>query len=282
MASTMTWMAEPAAIDHAPRDVDADPIAWREAGDGRPVLLLHGLGMTRTGWDAQLRALAGRGWRGVAWDMPGYGASRPAPGALGFPFLADAAAGLIAGLGGDAHVVGLSMGGQIALHLALRHPGHVRSLGLLDTSPAFGLDGTDPEEWRRLRLDPLDRGVTPAQMAERVLASVMAPDVSADALATGVASMARIVPAALRAAVECLPSHDVRARLGEIACPTLVVVGQRDEETPLAYSEELAHGIPGARLAVVPDAGHIVNLEAPDVVNGLLLDHLARAEAGAA
>lgn len=261
------------------RDVDAVPVAWREEGDGPLVLLLHGLGMTRTGWDPQLAALGGR-YRCVAWDMPGYGASPPPPAPLSFALAADAAAGLIGALGAtSAHVVGLSMGGQIALHLALRHPARVRSLALLDTSPAFGLDGTDPEAWKRLRLDPLDRGVTPAQMAEPVLRSIMAPDVAPDALAAAVASMERIPPDGLRATVEMLPTHDVRARLPEIACPTLVVVGERDRETPPAYAEAIAAGIPGARLEVVPRAGHIVNLEAPAETAALLSAHLDAVEA---
>ena len=84
----------------------------------------------------------------------------------------------------------------------------------------------------------------------------------------------------LRAAIECLPSHDVRARLGEIAAPTLVLVGERDEETPLSYAEALAAGIAGARLQIIPAAGHISNLEAPEAVNIALREHLDAAEAG--
>ncbi len=261
------------------RDVDATPVAWREAGSGPLVLFLHGLGMTRTGFDPQLAALAPH-YRCVAWDMPGYGASpMPAEG-LSFAALADAAAGLIETLGEtQAHVAGLSMGGQIALHTVLRHPGRVRSLALLDSSPAFGLDGTDPEVWKRLRLDALDAGQTPGGMAEPVLRSVMAPDVDAAAVTAAAASMARISADGLRAAVEFLPTHDVRTRLGEVSAPTLVLVGDRDEETPLSYAEALAHGIPGATLQVVPGAGHISNLEAPDAVNAALRSHLETVEA---
>ena len=213
--------------------------------------------------------------------MPGYGASPlPAEG-LSFTLLADAAAGLIETLGeASAHVAGLSMGGQVALHTALRHPGRVRSLALLDSSPAFGLDGTDPEAWKRLRLDRLDAGETPASMAEPVLRSVMAPDADDRAVAAAVASMSRISAAGLRAAIECVPSHDVQARLGEIAAPTLVLVGERDEETPLPYAEALAAGIAGARLQIIPAAGHISNLEAPEAVNIALREHLDAAEAG--
>jgi pimeloyl-ACP methyl ester carboxylesterase len=203
------------------RDVDAAPVAWREAGSGPLVLFRGGLGMTRTGFDPQLAALSS-GYRCVAWDMPGYGASPLPPQGLSFALLADAVATLIGTLGEpQAHLAGLSMGGQVALHAALRHPRLVRSLALLDSSPAFGLDGTEPEAWKRLRLDPLDAGETPASMAERVLRSVMAPGAGDGAVAAAVASMSRIPAEGLRAAVECLPTHDVRARLGEIAAPTL-------------------------------------------------------------
>ena len=77
-----------------PRDVDAAPVAWREAGAGPTVVFLHGLGMTRTGFDPQLAALADR-FRCVAWDMPGYGASPPRPAPLTFAALADAVDGLL-------------------------------------------------------------------------------------------------------------------------------------------------------------------------------------------
>ncbi len=230
------------------RDVDALPVAWREAGSGPPVLFLHGLGMTRTGFDPQLAALADR-YRCIAWDMPGYGASPPPASELSFPLLADAVVGLIDALGETrVHLAGLSLGGQIALHTALRHPQRLRSLVLLDSSPAFGLDGTPPEEWKRRRLDLLDAGETPASMAEPVLRSIMAPGVDDRAVAAIAASMARISSAGLRAAIECLPSHDVRARLGEIAAPALVLVGEHDTETPLSYAELLVAGIPGAPL----------------------------------
>jgi pimeloyl-ACP methyl ester carboxylesterase len=115
-------------------------------------------------------------------------------------------------------------------------------------------------------------------MADPVLRSIMAPDVGDDVVAAAVASMARISADGLRAAVEFLPTHDVRARLGEIAAPTLVLVGEHDEETPLSYAEALAAGIPGATLQIIPGAGHISNLEAPDAVTAALRAHLDAAE----
>ena len=259
------------------RDVDAAPVAWREAGEGPVVLYLHGLGMTRTGWDAQLEGLADA-YRGVAWDLPGYGASAPLD-ALSLEAAADSAAALVELLGGSAHIVGMSMGGMIALQLALRHPACVRSLALVDTSPAFGLDGTDPDAWRAARLAPLDAGAQIEDFAEPVLRGVMAPDPDPGAVATAVASMLRVPIAGLRQSIAALPAHDVRARLGEIAAPTLVVVGELDEETPPSYAEALAAGIPGARLAVIPGAGHLTPFEAPDALTALLRGHLDAVEA---
>lgn len=261
------------------RDLDEDPVAWREAGEGTAVLFLHGLGMSRTGFDPQLTELSDRR-RCIAWDMPGYGASPLPAGGLTFPLLADAVAALLDRLGlSSAHLVGLSMGGQIALHAALAHPARVRSLALLDTSPAFGLDGTDPEEWKRVRLEPLEQGAEPAAFAEQVLRGVMGPRVTDAQVAEAVATMSRITAPALAAAVRNLVTHDVRARLGEIEAPTLVLCGELDEETPLAYSEALRDGIAGAELAIVPGVGHVSNLEAPETVNALLSSFLDRVEA---
>jgi 3-oxoadipate enol-lactonase len=262
--------APQAATTSGARDVDAAPVAWREAGSGDPLLLLHGLGGSRMAWEPQLATLADR-YRCVAWDMPGYGASAPLA-TPSLPALADAAAGLLDAIGARrAHVAGLSLGGMVAEHLALRHPARVASLVLLDSSPAFGLDGeTTAEAWLEARLAPLRAGRTPAEIAPAVLRAVAGPRASDAVIDEAVRAMARIPAAGLQAACRCLVTHDLRGRLGEIAAPTLVVVGALDAETPPSYSERLAAGIPGARLAVVPDAGHLANLEQPAHVNALV------------
>jgi len=117
------------------RDVAATPVAWREAGSGPLVLFLGGLGMTRTGFDPQLAALAAR-YRCVAWDMPGYGASPLPAGGLTFELLADAAARLIETLGETrAHLVGLSVVAVTVIKTTIRHHARVRSLPPLDSRP---------------------------------------------------------------------------------------------------------------------------------------------------
>lgn len=250
-------------------DRDAYPIAWREAGDGPVALFLHGLGGSRTSWDDQLLAL-GRLRRCIAWDMPGYGASAGTVTSL--EQVADAAAALLDTLGADrADVVGLSLGGMVAQHLAIRHPGRIRTLALLDTSPAFGLDGTTTAEgWLHDRLAPLDAGRSVADIADRVITAIAGPHCPAPALAQAIASMRRIPDAGLRAACHALVRHDVRELLGSIGAPTLVLVGELDEETPPTYAKHIASAVPGASLDVIPGAGHLVNAECPGPVNARL------------
>lgn len=253
-------------------DLDG-PVACRLSGDGPPVLFLHGLGGSRYAWEPQLEGLADA-FRCIAWDLPGYGDSEPiAP--LTFPAIVDAAVGLLDRLGLElVDVVGLSFGGQQALHLALAHPDRVGRLVLADTSSRFGADGTDVEDWKRRRLAALDDGLTPAEMAPTVIRSITADGFSGREFDRTVEAFEAISADAFRAAVDCLPSHDVDARLGEIVARTLVIVGELDDETPVSYAERLATAIPDAELRVIAGAGHITCAEAPDEFNTLVREFL--------
>ena len=247
-------------------DDRAGPIAYRAVGSGPTVLFLHGLGGSRTAWEPQLEALLDE-FRCVAWDMPGYGESDPID-PLTFEAIADAAVGLLDALSVDrAHVVGLSFGGQQALHLALRHPNRVDRLVLADTSARFGADGTDPDEWMRLRLAPLDAGQIPADMAAPVIDAITAPGFTGRERNRTIDAFGRIPPDGFRAAVRCLPTHDVADRLHEIEARTLVIVGERDDETPIPYAEALAAGVPHSELLVIPGVGHLTPAEAPAAFN---------------
>jgi pimeloyl-ACP methyl ester carboxylesterase len=262
-----------------PRDHDSSGLAWREAGVGPAVLFLHGLGGTRTAWEPQLEALSDR-FRCIAWDMPGYGESAPLD-SLDFASIASAIVSLLNLLDLErAHVVGLSFGGQQAMHLALTAPDRIGRLVLADTSAQFGVDGTDPIEWKRDRLGPLDGGATPADIAPRVITAIAAPGFAGRELDRTLAAFARIPTAGLRAAVECLPTHDVSDRLPEIASPTLVIVGELDEETPVGYAEQIASAIPGARLAIIPGVGHLSPAEAPEQFNALVAEFLSDGDRG--
>lgn len=261
----------------------AGGLGWRESGGGPggdpggpPIVLLHGLMGSRLSWEPQLAAL-GRRWRTVAWDAPGYGMSAPLEPPIGFDPLADSVARLFDVLGADqAHLVGLSFGGMIAQHVARRHPSRLATLTLLATSPKFGLDGTSPDDWRRGRLAALDAGELPASMAPRVLRAISGPSIGDEALDGQIAAAALVPASALRTSIDVLVTHDSRPWLGDIDVPTLVAVGELDHETPVAYAQALAAGIPGAVLEVVAGAGHLLNVEAPDAVNALVAQQAAR------
>jgi len=262
------------------RDLEVGGYAWRERGDGELVVLLHGLGGSRVAWDTQLTALGSK-WRTAAWDMPGYGEAAPLPDEpLTFRALADAAAGWVSALGAEhAHVVGISMGGMVAQYLAAWHPDRVRSLTLLSSSAKFAMDGTTANSWRAARLAPLDAGWEPVEFAERVLRNIAGPNITDGAYESQRAAMARVTGGALRRSIDCLVTHDATALLPTMTAPTLVMVGELDQETPLPYSQYLVDHLPNARLAVVPGAGHLLNAEAPEQVNRLLAEHFTAVEA---
>jgi len=199
--------------------------------------------------------------------MPGYGASEPLV-PLTFGGIADAVISLLDALGvAQAHLCGLSFGGQQALHTALAYPERVASLVLADSSAAFGIDGTDADAWKRARIDALDAGQTPADIAAAVVGAIAAPGFAGKHYDEAVAAFSRTSSDGLRAACECLPTHDVRSRLREIEVPTLVLVGELDEETPVGYAEMLRDGIDTSELHVLEGVGHLSPGEAPVAFN---------------
>lgn len=254
-------------------DVDEKPTAWREAGKGpRVAVLLHGLGGTRIAWGPNLTVLA-EAERVVAWDAPGYGESDPVE-LESFEGFADRAAALIRRVSPDAPVdlVGTSFGGMIAQYTTHRNPELVRSLTLICTSPAFGLDGTDPVAWRENRLSGLESFGSVAAAAPVILGALAGPNAQ-HVVPEAALAMARIPMAGMLTSLSILPSHDSRAILPEITVPTLVLIGEDDDETPPSYSKAIVDLMPNATLVTIPGAGHLLNLEAPDAVNQAILRH---------
>lgn len=262
-------------------DVEQHGFAWRQhrgrATGSQPapatVILLHGLMGSRLSWEAQLGQLGTSPT--AAWDMPGYGGSQPLGANTDFGSLATAVERFADAVGADTyHLVGISFGGMIAQYAAAYGNPRVRSLSLLATSPCFGLDGTRPEEWRRARLAALDAGVEPIDIAERVLRALGGASISRAALDGQMAAAGRVTASALRVSIDCLITHDSRDLLETITAPTLCLVGAADDETPPSYSQHLADHIPDAQLVTIAGAGHLLNAEAPALVNAELRTHI--------
>jgi 3-oxoadipate enol-lactonase len=277
----------PGRLKLASAELNGTTIGYDEAGDGPPVLLLHaGVGDRRL-WDGQMGALSAR-HRVVRQDLRGFGESA-IPGGP-FSNVEDVRA-LLDHLGIDrTALVGNSFGGRVALDFALVHPGRTSALVLVDAAlsgyegSAF-LDRFDEEEEALLDDGKLDEAVglnlrTWLDGPERDAAPVT-PELRAR-----VAEMQRSSFETLVRAYEGSPKPGpvgwaeppAAVRLGEVAAPTLVVVGTLDQPDFRVISKRLADEIPDAESAEL-EAAHLPALERPDEFNSIVLDFLARAAA---
>lgn len=249
-----------------------------QRGDGdTTVLLLHGVGGGKEVWPWQLEAVAARGYRAVAWDMPGYGASAPVtPYTMGE--LAASLALLLRAQGARRVVlVGHSMGGMVAQELLAQAPKSVHGLVLSATTPAFGpADGAWQQQFLQSRLAPLDEGRTMRDLAAELVPAMVgtAPDTAGVRLATQM--MGRVAPATYRAALHALVGFDRRDQLGAIRIPALLLAGERDATAPPRVMERMAGRIPGARYTCVEGAGHLLSMEQPGRFNDALIAFLAQ------
>ena len=171
-------------------------------------------------------------------------------------------------------LAGLSMGGYVALEIMRQAPGRVSRLALFDTSSRA--DDAELASRRRGLIELAGKGQFKG-VTQRVLKLYLHPDRLADAaLAGAVMAMAERVgrEAFLRQQTAIQGRPDSRPGLAAIACPTLVVCGRQDMLTPMEWSEEIAAGIPGARLVAIEDCGHLSTMERPEAATALLRDWL--------
>ncbi|MGH7335463.1 MAG: alpha/beta fold hydrolase [Candidatus Rokuibacteriota bacterium] len=241
-----------------------------------PLVLLHGLGSSAADWRWQVAAFSDR-YAVITVDLRAHGRSSLsgatlAHGRLSVEAMATEVDGLLTRLGeGPAHVVGLSLGGCVALALALGAPTRVRSLTLVNTfarlRPAGWRGG-----WRMLERVVLLAVVPMPVIAARIARNLFPKPEQADLRAAAEASLGRNDKRAYLAAVRALARFDARRRLGEIRCPTLLVAGERDTTVPRASLDLLRRRIPHAQVRVVADSGHATPYDQPRLFNGLLLE----------
>ena len=251
-------------------------IAFEDSGptDGRgPALLFD-----RRMWAPQVAELS-REFRCVAIDFPGHGESDEP--ARGHSMLdnTEAYRKVMDHLGIEsAFVVGLSMGGMAAMPLALGHPGRVRGLVLMDTSadpepgPARARNQAMAVTARLFGVsDFIMKRVNDLMWSRRFQQE--RPELVAE-WAVRVKALPR--RSIYRAVGAVMGRKGLGARVGEIRCPTLVIVGDEDKATPVAVNERIAASIAGAELKVLPRTGHIANLEESEVVTKLIRAFVTR------
>jgi pimeloyl-ACP methyl ester carboxylesterase len=254
-------------------------LAVHTAGSGIPLVLLHGFPLDHSMWMGQ--APLAEKVRLIAPDLRGFGGT----GGAGPASMAQQADDAVAVL--DAvHVAepavfcGLSMGGYVAQHVAVRHPHRVRGLVLVDTK----LEADTPEA----RAGRVDLAAKVGRLGQAILADAMIPRLLATSpeavAAPHRAAVERLLREtilaqpveAIQAALEALGARpDMTEPMRKVGVPTLLVVGAEDAITPpecLAAAERI---LPRARLLIVPRAGHMTPLEAPEVFNAAVLEFLS-------
>nr|WSZ99339.1 4-carboxymuconolactone decarboxylase [Streptomyces sp. NBC_00857] len=239
-----------------------------------PVLILGpSLGTTWHMWDRQIPELA-RQWRVLRFDLPGHGGA-PAHPATSVPELAERLLATLDGIGVQRFgYAGCSIAGAIGAELALRRPDRIASLALVAASPRFGT----ADEFRQRGVIVRANGLDP--MARTAPERWFTPGFAAaqPAIVEWAVQMVRTTdPGCYIAACEALAAFDIRAELGRIGVPTLVLVGAEDQVTGPAEARTLVAGIPDARLALVPAASNLAPVEQPAAVTDLLVHHFSTA-----
>lgn len=257
-------------------------IAYEMQGSGPLVIFLHGIGGNRTNWRGQIAHFSDK-FCAVTWDARGYGASDDPPHMLKFSEYADDLARLLDHLRVErAHLVGLSMGGMILQDFYSRYANRAATLALVDTSAGFGAASeAEKRDFLARRLDPLERGLTPKDIAPSVVEVLASQHATLAAREQLIASLSALRVDPYKQALHAIVTTDFRSMLASIAVPTLVIVGDEDVVTPPAASEFLVKHISGAALVRISQAGHLTNIEKPQEFNAALRpfleQHAARA-----
>jgi pimeloyl-ACP methyl ester carboxylesterase len=239
-------------------------IAYERAGAGPPLVLLHGyVGDGPTLWRPQLDTLSDD-FTVIAWDAPGAGASSDPPESFGIAGYADALAGFVTALGLESpHVAGLSFGGILAIAFHGRHPAVASRLVL--ASAYAGWSGSLPAEvvTQRLQQAMALSELPPDEFVAALLPTMFSDGTPPETVDAFGESMRAFHPAGFRAMARA-SAENVREALPRIDVPTLLVYGDQDVRAPLPVAEDLHRSIAGSTLVLLPGAGHVANLEAPE------------------
>jgi len=256
-------------------------IYWDEQGQGEPILLIMGLGYSAHMWHRTRPQLA-QHFRTIAFDNRGVGRSDTPGGPYPIALMAsDAAAVLDAAEVSSAHVFGVSMGGMIAQEFALQYPRRVRSLILGCTAP--GGPTAVRSEPEAVQLLKARAGLTPDQAAEAALPFIYDAGTPRERIEEDLAIRRPWFPRSesYLAQSQGILLWESYSRLTQISVPTLVIHCENDRLVPAGNGTLIADHIPGARLVLIPHAGHIFLTDQPKMAHDAILNFLNPQTAGA-
>lgn len=252
-------------------------LKYDEQGSGLAVVLIHGFPLCRKMWQPQMNSLAAAGYRVVCPDLPGFGESQPLAGQASMSGYADALIALLDGLGIEKAVVGgMSMGGYVLLNLVERYP--ERLLGAMFLVTRAAADDAAGKDKRTLLAAEVSRGnhtIVPETFAN-VLFAPDTPQKNPQLVAEVRQWMESTPEAGTVGGLRAMRDRDdYLAKLNVFTLPSLVIGAAQDRAVPPEHSRVLAAGLPDARLHILADAGHMVNLEQPEPFNQIILEFLA-------
>ncbi len=260
-------------------------LAYSASGSGPAVLCIQGVGVAGSGWQPQVAALSAR-FRVVTFDNRGTGRSADGGGPLTIEAMASDACAILDEERIDrCHVVGHSMGGLIALRMALTARARVKSLALLCTFA----DGAAPTRLT-LRMAVLGlrtrvgtRAMRRRGMLRMILPAAYLEEVDQDEMAARYGALfgrdLGTTPPIVSRQLKAMARYSAQPQLAELdGLPALVVSGRHDPIAPPILSRTIAHGIPGARYVEFADASHALPIQCADRMNALLLEHFEASE----
>lgn len=262
------------SVDRYAIAADGTRIHYRVEGraDRPAVLFSHSLGVTLETWDAQVRALAGD-FRVLRYDARGHGGSDAPGGLYEMGLLArDALAVLDAEAIDSAHLVGLSMGGMVGMWVGTHAPQRLRKLVLANTTAHIPLRDMWTSRIEAALRDGMDGIAAPT--LNRWLGNDF-KSAHPEQVEAVIATMRAMSPTGYAGCCGALREADQRETVALIRAPTLVITGSADLATTAAVAEALAAAIPNATSTVIAGAGHLSNIEQPEVFNRCLIDFLA-------
>jgi pimeloyl-ACP methyl ester carboxylesterase len=251
-------------------DVDGLSIAYRSAGQGSPLVLLHGFLCDSRCWRTQLEGLSDH-LRVVAWDAPGAGESSDPPDRFTITDWAQCLAAFLDSIGiGRAYILGLSWGGLLAQELYRLYPARVAGLILCDTYAGW-MGSLPSEAGKRLERCVHDSSLSGEELAGRWAPEMFGENASHQLLDELSAVFRDFHAHGFRLMAASLAESDTAALLTKIEVPTLLMWGEQDRRSPLSVAEQFRNAIPKAELAVIRDAGHVSNMEQPEAFNAQVL-----------
>jgi pimeloyl-ACP methyl ester carboxylesterase len=266
--SSVRWQhAHMTSAELTRAEVNGHSVAYRYAGEGPPLVLLHGFLCDSRCWRRQLADLSDC-FRVVAWDAPGAGSSSDPPDPFTITDWAQCLAGFLDLVGIErAHVLGLSWGGILAQEFYRVYPDRVLALILSGTYP--GWKGSLPESACKKRLERcfLESLLPPEEVVARWVPEFFTEGASHDLKEEMSAVVSDFHPLGFRLMAKSSADTDTTDLLPNIGVPTLVLWGDDDRRSPMDIAKQLRDAIPNAELAIIAKAGHLSNMEQPEEFN---------------